>query len=95
MLDRRYHNARADDCSVLRPGAGSVTVTYRGAGYVVIGVYFMARSGRHEICYVLRPTLLDELDEGRTPAQSSGSGQPGFPTSTEGRERRSPRVGAT
>lgn len=74
MLDRRYCNARADDCSLPRTGAGPMTVHYQGADYAVIGVYFKARNGRDEICYVLRPTPLS--DEDIAPARSRGAREP-------------------
>lgn len=73
MLDRRYYNARADDCSLPRTGAEPMTVHYQGADYAVIGVYFTVRRGRDEIRYVLRPTPVN--DEDIAPTQSGGMGQ--------------------
>lgn len=55
-----------------------MAVHYEGADYAVIGVYFTARNGRDEICYVLRPTLV--RDEAIAPALSGGTSHPRSPT---------------
>ena len=84
MLDRRYHNARADDCSIPQVGAGPMTVHYQGVDYVVIGVYFAACCGGHEIRYVLRPTLLSDEDIADNASPSSvRTTQPGPSTRTK------------
>ncbi len=57
MLTLLCRNARAEECSAPGTGVGAMTVRYQGAEYAVIGVYFTTHRGRHEICYVLRPTL--------------------------------------
>lgn len=71
VVDRRYHNARADDCSIPCTGPAPMTVHYQGADYSVIGVYFTVRSGRHEICYVLRPA--PPSGEEIVPAETDGT----------------------
>ena len=57
-----------------------MTVRYQGTEYAVIGVYFRPHLDRHEIHYILRPTLSG--GEGLATAQPDASGQPRLPLSS-------------
>jgi hypothetical protein len=60
MRSHRWHNVRADQCSVSL-GTNDSSVRYQGGEYAVVGVYLAsAARGRPSLCYVLRDLEGDE-----------------------------------